>query len=375
MNDHIRDNEVFNQLHELFDQLEQLAPQPEEVQGTRIQYRNLLEGEETVNDALESPDEDYEEEEPLWQAQEVKEFRPSISAGPVVAIDSGIIRLGETPDGLIIALRGCAVTLDKQGQLSLYLFKSGPLYLRNRDKLKMLHLMGRHLGKEDFFVTLDESTNLPEEVKRGVAEDYHQYGDRFRNWFERLIQWAAASSVSNGIVLLDGALTLRTRDTPKLFLERLAKRANAHNNAIVAISKQSKLEVEGTPLPFLLEDHPNQACYRAISPILRQQDPARAERVLGNIYVARLSPLGPCFRIDVKPASGQSDDEALHQFFASCLMRAGYPDILVRAHTHSYFTRADVLELQAQVGSRYGLEPRGEVDLSTIFTPFGGRFK
>lgn len=368
-------NEVFSQLNELLDQLEQLAPQPREVQGTHVRYRNLLEGEEVVNDALESSDEDYEEEEALWQAQEVKNFQAGTPSGPVVAIDSGIIRLGETLDGLIIALRGCAVVLNEQSRLSLNLFKSGPLYLRNRDKLKILHLMGQHLGRDDFFVILDDLSKTPKAIKRGVADDYHQYADRFRNWFERLIQLEAVSSIKNGIILIDGALTLRTRDTPKLFLETLADRANDHGNAIIAISKQSRLEVNGTPLSFLLDDYPDQACYRAVSPILRQQDPARAERVVGNIYVARLSPLGPCFRIDVKPTRGQSYDEALNQFFASCLMRAGYPDILVRAHTHSYFTRADVLELQAQVGGRYGLKPRGEVDLSTIFTPFGGRFK
>lgn len=367
-------DEAFGQLRELLDRLEQLAPQPEEMQGTRIQYRNLLEGEEAVNDALESSDEDYGEEEPL-KAHEIKKFQANTSPGPVVAIDSGIVRLGETPNGLIIALRGCAVVLNEQGQLILNLFKSGPLYLHNRNKLEILHLMGKHLGKEDFFVTLDVSSNTPQAVKRGVADDYHQYADRFRNWLERHIQLIAVSYIKNGIILIDGALTLRTRDTPKLFLEKLAERASSYGNALIAISKQSRLEVDGTPLSFLLEDYPGQACYRAISPILRQQDPARAERVLGNIYVARLSPLGPCFRIDVKPARGQSYDEALNQFFASCLMRAGYPDILVRAHTHSYFTRADVLELQAQVRGRYGFEPRGEVDLSTIFTPFGGRFK
>jgi hypothetical protein len=374
MNEHSGRNDAFTQLHELLNQLEQLAPHPEDVQGNRVTFRILPEVQEVVNDALESLDEGSEAEELGWQAEEVKDFR-SVRSGPVVAIDSGIIRLGETQDGLIIALRGCAAILDKQGQVRLNLFRSGPLYLRNRDKLEILHLMGCHLGKEDFFIAIDESTNVPQAVKRGVAEDSHQYGDRFRNWFERLIQWEAVSSISNGVILLDGALTLRTRDTPQIFLERLAERASDCGNALVAISKQSRLQVNETPITFLLDDHPGRVCYRPVSPILQQQDPTRAERVLGNIYVARLSPVGPSFRIDIKHARGQSDDEALNQFFSSCLMRVGYPDILVRAHTHSYFTRADVLELQAQVRSRFGLEPKGDVDLSTIFTPFGGRFK
>jgi len=105
---------------------------------------------------------------------------------------------------------------------------------------------------------------------------------------------------------------------------------------------------------------------------MRRED---TERVLGNAYAARFSVLGPTFRMDVKAVDGQTDNEAINQFYNSALMRGGYPDILVRAHTHSYFTSADVVQLQAQAGAKYRLVPRGEVDLSGIFGPFGGRFK
>ena len=79
--------------------------------------------------------------------------------------------------------------------------------------------------------------------------------------------------------------------------------------------------------------------------------------------------------MDVKPVKGQSDEEAIGQLYSSILVRGGYPDILVRAHTHSYFTSPDVLQLQAQASAKYSLSPEGEVDLTGIFGPFGGRFK
>jgi hypothetical protein len=100
-----------------------------------------------------------------------------------------------------------------------------------------------------------------------------------------------------------------------------------------------------------------------------------SERVLGNAYAARFSALGPTFRMDVKAIAGQTDEEAINQFFSSALMRGGYPDILVRAHTHSYFTSPDVIQLQAHACTKYRLIPQGEIDLSGIFSPFGGRFK
>jgi hypothetical protein len=105
---------------------------------------------------------------------------------------------------------------------------------------------------------------------------------------------------------------------------------------------------------------------------MRRED---IERVFGNTYAVRFSHLGPTFRMDVRSVIGQSDDEAISNFYSSAFMRGGYPDILVRAHTHSYFTSPDVIQLQAQAASRYSLIPQADVDLSAIFSPFGGRFK
>ncbi len=79
--------------------------------------------------------------------------------------------------------------------------------------------------------------------------------------------------------------------------------------------------------------------------------------------------------MDVKAVEGQSDSEAIGQFYNNALMRGGYPDVLVRAHAHSYFTAPDVIQLQAQAGATYSLVPQGEIDLGSIFAPFGGRFK
>jgi hypothetical protein len=173
-------------------------------------------------------------------------------------------------------------------------------------------------------------------------------------------------------VLFDGALTLRTIDTPSRYLEDLARLASAKGNAIVAISKQSMLQVRGRPLPFCLDDVPGKPCYRLLTGLMKSDE---AERILGNIYAIRLSSLGPTFRMDVKPVEGQADAEAINMAFSSSLMRGGYPDILVRAHAHSYFTSPDVLQLQAQASAKYALTPRPEPSLTGIFAPFAGRFK
>ncbi len=114
-------------------------------------------------------------------------------------------------------------------------------------------------------------------------------------------------------------------------------------------------------------------------PLLRQDNSNQArgwgERVLGNVYSARFSTLGPTFRTDVKATRGGTDKEALDQFFSSARMRGGYPDILVRAHALSYFSSEAVMQLQAQACAKFGLRPRPEVSRAATFAPFGGRYK
>lgn len=372
------ETDSLQELQQFLEELESLAPARDETAGSRVIYR-LVGADEAVDDSLpgeEEREEAEEEPERLPDQPEIEEVRDFLTSqtGPIAAVDSGIVRLGETENGLVIALRS-AIVIDDQNESRVRLFRTGPIYLDNNHKAEVLHQIGTHLGRPNLFVELDESDPAnprPTAVKRGVADDSHQFGDRFRNWLERLVQRIAVTCVENGIVLFDGALTLRTRDTPNFYLEELAHTASGAGNAVIAISKQSILQIQGKSIRFWLNDVPNRACYRPLSPAMRRD---RVERVLGNVYAVRFSPLGPTLRMDIKAVDGQTDDEAGGQFYSSALMRGGYPDILVRAHAHSYFTPADVVSLQAQAGAKYAFRPQPEVDLRGIFAPFGGRFK
>lgn len=368
-------------LESFLEELESFAPSHDETVGTNVVYR-AVEADEVVDDSV--PEDDplqeqlLEVEERITAADSVDIPRSLdfelADPGPVAAVDCGIVRLGETENGLIIALRS-ALVVDKGEDSRVSLFRTGPIYLHNHHKAEILHSMGQQLGKPDFFVELnrtDPTDARPIKVKLGVANDAHQYGDRFRNWFERLVQRMAVTSIENGIVLFDGALTLRTRDTPQTYLKQLARMADERGNAIVAVSKQSRLQIAGKSIRFWLDDAQERVCYRWLTPMMRREG---IERVLGNLYVVRLSVLGPTFRVDVKSPTGLLDQMVLEQFFSSTLMRGGYPDILVRAHAHSYFTSPDVIQLQAQAGAKYELTPQGDVELASIFAPFGGRFK
>jgi hypothetical protein len=311
-------------LQELLEEMENWAPTRKQPIKTKVIYRPVG-VEEVVEDSLpgEESEEPVEEEETAPPTEEseptkVSEFLPSQSV-PVAAVDCGIARLGETENGLVIALRA-TIVIDEGEASRVILFRTGPFYLHNQYKKESLYQVGKHLGKPDLFVEIDDTD--PDhpvllKVKAGVAGDSHQYGDRFRNWLERLVQKVAVTSIENGIILFDGALTLRTRDTPPLYLERLARLASNKGNAIIAISKQSLLQIQGKPIRFWLNDVPNLPCYRCLTPLMKSEGAERAERVMGNAYAARFSVLGPTFRMDVKAVAGQSDDEAINQFYST----------------------------------------------------------
>lgn len=306
-------------------------------------------------------------------------FCPGAS-GPIVAVDGGLVSLGETDDGVFVAVRVYVLVRD-QDVFASHAVRTGVLFLpRSADgKKEVLHAIGAAMGDPAFYVRMDRSDPSrprPTALKLGTDRDAH-YVDRLRSLIERLAQFSAVSMVEDGTVLIDGALTLRSHDTPDSFLKQLARKASQHGNSLIAISKRSELLVEGRAVRFWLSDIPRVACYRDLTPALQFQaaHDKRAERVLGTVYAMRFSPLGPTFRVDVHPAAGMSEAEAINQLYSSAPLHYGYPDILVQAHALCCFSRADLLTLQAQVCARYRLVPKHALPLSHIFAPFGGRYK
>ena len=269
---------------------------------------------------------------------------------PLAAVDCGVARLGETRGGVVVALRASLVV-----DSSVQLFRTGPLLLPNSQKAQVLFRIGHDLGQADLLVS---SKDGDLSLRRGAAADAHVLMDRLRNWLERRVQLIAARSIEGGLVLFDGALTATTRDTPRRYLERLARVASRHGNDLVALSKESALDVEGVPLHYRLDDVPSVPGYRLVAPA--------SSRLLGNVFAARLSPLGPTLRVDVK-----GDDATLSRLFGSATLRGGYPEVLARAHALSVFPASTVLEMRARLGVR----PERELALAGALGPFDERFR
>jgi hypothetical protein len=100
-----------------------------------------------------------------------------------------------------------------------------------------------------------------------------------------------ARQLHNGILLVDGALTLRTYNTPQVFLERLGREAANRNSDLVGISKKSRVTVGGVHMSALLDEDPSDAGYRRILTLDAEGSESDATlRNLGTPFAARFPP-------------------------------------------------------------------------------------
>jgi hypothetical protein len=187
-----------------------------------------------------------------------------------------------------------------------------------------------------------------------------------------MLQLDVVQQLSGGILLVDGALTLRTYNTPGVFLERLGREAARRNSEIIGVSKKSRITVEGTHIGALLDQDPMDAGYRRINTIDSEGIDAEAEtRNLGVPFAARFAPGGFTFRVDVTGNSLlQSEEAVLDALYANTQMTLGYPNLLRLAHIHSAFTKDEIISLQVKAAHDYSISMRPPEDLSVIFAPF-----
>lgn len=303
------------------------------------------------------------------------------TARPIYGIDAGLAKLGYTEDGVVLGVRSAIVGQDGGDGQHIWSVRPGLCYLHAGNRLQHLHAIGVHLGNPDHYVKVN-ADGVPV-AEKGILKTPQQLGDRVRNFVEREVQFHAAGLVENGIVVLDGAATPDTWDTPPALMRKLSDAVTAGGNHLIAVSKKTMITVAGRELRYALSGSAPGPRYRYLNEILReerinaQKTGARADKraFIGHLFAVRFAYTGETYRVDVVPAPGYDPVEALASFFASTPFRAGYPDVLVRAHLHSYFAYPDLIGLQAAAAAEFGFELRRDINLGPAFAPFGGRWK
>lgn len=317
---------------------------------------------------------EFESEEETVEVNEAKTgpftfFRGSDVPMALAAVDVGVVDLGISRTGFALAFKGAVVTQTLDGTHSVA--KVGPRikFIAPDNRAEVLRFVGQNLGDENLFVESQPDGSLT--IKAGAREP-NQFKDRIRNFIERMLQLDVVCQLQCGIMLVDGALTLRTYNTPASFLERLGREAARLNSDIVGVSKKSRVTVNGVHIGALLDDDPTDAGFRRIISVDTEgNDSAAGERNLGSLFAVRFAPGGFTFRVDVARRSLlQNEEDVIQALYANTQMTLGYPNLLRLAHIHSAFTKSEIVSLQVQAAQNYNVSMRPPENLSVIFAPF-----
>lgn len=183
-------------------------------------------------------------------------------------------------------------------------------------------------------------------------------------------------------MLIDGALTAGSYDTPIKYLTDMLEFARTHSIDIGAISKRSGITIAGRAISSLFDERPDFVGYAPLLSILKQEReawqelgarPANTVTLGTELYAARFGygPPGITFRVDVHKSRASTNDEIINDLYNKCQMYGGYPRPLIDAHQNSSFLPADVEILLTDLVVRTGLRAKEEPSMSVLFQPFG----
>lgn len=285
----------------------------------------------------------------------------------MVAVDAGVLEVGVCRTGYALAFKAAVISQDANGHLSANVIGPRVKFITPTNRAELLRYVGQCLMDPTLFI--EEYADGTISIKAGAREP-NQFKDRLRNFIERMLQLDVAQELVSGVLLVDGSLTLRTYNTPQIFLEALARQAQTRNNDIIGVSKKSRITVDGVHISALLDDIPaSDSGFRKIVRLDTEDD--AEERNLGSPFATRFAPAGYTFRVDVARRSLlASEEDVLQAFYANTQMMLGYPNLLRLAHIHSAFTKSEIVALQVQAAHDFNVSMRAPEDVSVIFAPF-----
>jgi len=262
----------------------------------------------------------------------------------VVAIDSTSVTLGQLPDGLVGAVRA-SIIIKPAGKTRHSLERYGPYLvpITNQNKDLLYRAIYKAVYKKETKIN---------------APDCFKTLDRVRNLLERHIQLEVAKHYSNCLILIDGSLIGGTVADPRFAMRKILVDSASSGNSIVAISKSTGLTLQQTKrnILSLLDNIHGPCCIGGVENHITQ----KKERYLGHIYVAKLTPLGEPFRVDVPENTPIPHSEIFNQV-AGLAGDDGYPEELRLAHMTCVLSSIEIVELQSAAIVLHGLTMKEEL--------------
>ncbi len=272
----------------------------------------------------------------------------------VVALDVSSIRIGETKNGVLCAVRGAIVSREKSRYRCLRLGPF-PFHITEENKKEICTMLRKHYFKASG------------ETNAYSLDNIH---NRICNMLERWLQMGVGSSSYRSIILWDGSLTAGSIDSPVNVVSKLLEVARNRLNAVLAFSKITRLRLSGYRLTDLV--------WKCPPPSLLQINGFAAHNsgklcFLGKIYVARLTEGSCSFRLDIDQGiTCEQGLDAVQKLLGNDLFIQSYPESLRLAHIFSTFTANEVIGIQRLIAQKCGLKIVTRPNVRRLlFGPFG----
>lgn len=249
-------------------------------------------------------------------------FRPIRENTMVAAIDSSSIKVAETEEGALYAIK-CGVAM-AYGGAALMHFKIGPMLF--------------YLSESTVF-----DSELDDRLARLVLADSDVARRLVRVRAERAIQHELSQHMRNSIILVDGSLRTSVFEDRNRSMARIAENCVLHKNLVAGISKHTKLKVlERAAAPLAKVPGP---AYIDVDVIIK----SLVRGSVGNNMMAKLDKSTPVLRVDVVG----DREQALGRLLGNDPVAGGYPETLRLAHHISTFTGTEATCLRSHVLNNY----------------------
>jgi hypothetical protein len=277
-------------------------------------------------------------------------LKHSLDEKTVVAVDVSSIRIGETETGVLCAIRGAIVWKEKN-RYKYQRIGPFPFHITEQNKKEIYKLFRNH------------SFEISE------APSITNIQSRIGNLLERWLQLGISCSAYDSIILWDGSMTAGMTDSPVDEMSRLLEIARNRLSIVLAFSKNTTLRFSGHKLTDYAEKA-EPPCLLQINGFPFSSGPVL---LLGDVYVAKLTP-GVCsFRLDIdRKVPRERGIEAVQSLLGSDLLVQSYPETLRLAHIFSTFTATEVIGIQRFIAHQYGLKIVTRPNVRRLlFGPFG----
>jgi hypothetical protein len=265
----------------------------------------------------------------------VTTIRPIKENALVAAIDSSSIKVAETEEGSLYAIK-CGIAMAYAGRALMH-FKIGPV---------LFYLSESTIQDSDLEERLSSLVLLD--------DDYAKRLIRVRA--ERAVQKELASHFTSSIILVDGSLKASVFEDRERSISKIAESCVLRKNMMIGISKGTRLKV--------LE--------RAAAPLTKVPGPAYIEvdviikslirNTVGCNSMVKLEKSSPVLRADIVGDRGES----LGMLLGNDPVAGGYPETLRLAHYISTFTSTEMTCLRSHVLNSYDVTELAADDIRSM---------